>query len=299
VAQTSISNPERNQHSLPSRIPKSSSRSREGHCFQLRARSLLNPKSKLSLLRCCGTYVKTKEYFGSSLRAIKEPCTNQQSGSTLLQWKINFLETAIRTQMLYQEVSRSYARATTRFYINYGVRRDYSSPGRMGSTSTTPCAAATHLPVARALRQPRRTPRVLVSRPQRLYLDYAARPGASAPRAARPGVTARRAARRGILRLRRASGCRDTSRGSSHGLSHCSSSTTSTTPRVWVPRHVARLVTPLVIDFFDHAARPGASTRHAAHRQLLRLAQARHRLLRLRRASGCLGSSRGLSRRSS
>jgi hypothetical protein len=74
-------------------------------------------------------------------------------------------------------VSRSHG-----FYIKYvdlAVRRDYSSPGRTGSTSTSPCAAATHLrphalyvdlvmrrdyssPAARALRQPRRAPRVLI-----------------------------------------------------------------------------------------------------------------------------------------
>jgi hypothetical protein len=86
--------------------------------------------------------------------------------------------------------------------------------------------------------------------------------------------------------LRRVSGCFGTSRGSS--------STTSTTSRVWVPRHVARLVTRLVVplvvdyfasrrlvvdysgsrrlvvDYFTSAARPGASARraarHVAHR---------------------------------
>jgi hypothetical protein len=87
----------------------------------------------------------------------------------------------------------------------------------------------------------------------------------------------------------------------SHGSSRASSLTTSPTPRVWVPRHVAllitRLVAPLVVDYFAYAARPGASAcraaRHAAH----------HRLLCLSRASVCLGmsrsSSRGLSQDSS
>jgi hypothetical protein len=74
--------------------------------------------------------------------------------------------------------------------------------------------------------------------------------------------------------LHRTSGCFGTSRGSSRRSS-------STTPR--------------------HAARPAA--RRAAFHRLLRLAQARRRLLHLRRASGCLGmspgSSRGSSRRSS
>jgi hypothetical protein len=103
------------------------------------------------------------------------------------------------------------------------------------------------------------------------YFAYAARPGASARRAAR------HVARRRLLRLRHASGCLGTSRGSS--------STTSPTPRVRVPRYVARLVTRLIVDYFSHAAPPGASARRAA----------RHRLLQLCRASRCLGMSRGSS----
>jgi hypothetical protein len=52
--------------------------------------------------------------------------------------------------------------ATTRLrphalYINLTVRRDYS------------------FPAARALRRPRRSSRLLVSWPQRLYIDYAVR----------------------------------------------------------------------------------------------------------------------------
>jgi hypothetical protein len=113
-------------------------------------------------------------------------------------------------------------------------------------------------------------------------------------------VTTRLAAATDILRLRRASGCLGTSRGSSRGSSRRSSSTTppragssSTTPRhagsslttsppprVRVPRHVARLVMPLVallvvdysashrlvIDYSASAAHPGASScRTACH----------------------------------
>jgi hypothetical protein len=138
-------------------------------------------------------------------------------------------------------------------------------------------------------------------------------------------VTTRVAAATDILRLRRTTGCLGSSPGSS--------STTSTTPRVWVPRHVARLITrlvaPLIVDYFAYTAsgclgtsrgssrrsssttsptprvqvpRHGAArhaARRAAHRRLLRLAQARRRLLCLRRASGCLGTSRGSSRGSS
>jgi hypothetical protein len=174
---------------------------------------------------------------------------------------------------------------------------------------------------------------------RRLVVDYfvfAVRPGASARRTARQAAL--RAARRRLLglaqarhrqlRLRRASGCLSTSRGSSRGSSRRSSSTTpphagsswttSSSPRVRVPRHVARLVTRLVaplvvdysasrrlvVDYFVLAARLGASprraARHAARRaarcRLLRLAQAcRRRLLCLRRASGCIGTSRGSS----
>jgi hypothetical protein len=209
-----------------------------------------------------------------------------------------------------------------------------------------------------------------VSRPQRIYFAYAARLGASA----------RRAARCRLLRLHRASGCLGTSHDSLRDSSRRSSSTTSPTPRVRVPRYLARLVAwlivslvidyfayvahpiasdprvarrrllrlarlvvdyftsrrlvvdyfayavhpgalarratrhaahrrllhiaRLVIDYFAYAARPGASARRAAHRRLLRLRRAarlatRCRLLRLRHASGCLGTSRGSSRRSS
>jgi hypothetical protein len=78
--------------------------------------------------------------------------------------------------------------------------------------------------------------------------------------------------------LCRASGCFGTSRGSSRG----SSSTTSPPPRVRVPRHIARLVTRLVVYYFDYVARPGTSAcraalhvaRRAARRRLLFLAQA-------------------------
>jgi hypothetical protein len=52
-------------------------------------------------------------------------------------------------------------------------------------------------------------------------------------------------ARRRLLRLRRAARCL----GTSHGSSRHSSSTTSPTSRVRVPRHVARPVTGFVVDY--------------------------------------------------
>jgi hypothetical protein len=112
-------------------------------------------------------------------------------------------------------------------------------------------------------------------------------------------TTSPRAARRRLLRLSRAFRCLGMSRGSSRSSSRRSSSTTSPIPRVRVPRHVAQLVTRLVVDYFTYAARPVDSTRltvcRVTHRRLLHLAQARHRLLRLRRASGCLDTSHGSS----
>jgi hypothetical protein len=82
-------------------------------------------------------------------------------------------------------------------------------------------------------------------------------------------------------------------------------------------RLVTRIIAPLVVDYsasrrllVDYIAStawPGASARHAARhaarcaarRRLLRITQAPRRLLRLRRASGCLGTSGGSSRGSS
>jgi hypothetical protein len=150
---------------------------------------------------------------------------------------------------------------------------------------------------------------------RRLVVDYfahAARPGASARRTARRRLLRLAQARRRLLRPRRAFGCLGTSRGSS--------STISPTPRVWVPRHLTRLVPRLVVDYFalrrlvvdyfTYAARPGALARRAARRRLLRLRcasaclgspsttsprAARHRLLHLCCAIRCLCSSRGSS----
>jgi hypothetical protein len=103
------------------------------------------------------------------------------------------------------------------------------------------------------------------------YFSYAARPGASS----------RRAAHRRLLRLRRASGCLGTSRSSSSTTSSRvgSLSSSSPTPLVRLPRHVARLIVDyfssrrLVVDYFAYAARPGASAHRAARRRLLHVAQ--------------------------
>jgi short subunit dehydrogenase-like uncharacterized protein len=87
-----------------------------------------------------------------------------------------------------RSTSTSSCPATTRLrphalYVDLAVCRDYSSPA------------------ARALRQPRRAPRVLVITlpAAAIYLDFVARLGASARRVARHA--ARRAARRRLLRV--------------------------------------------------------------------------------------------------
>jgi hypothetical protein len=187
------------------------------------------------------------------------------------------------------------------------VRRDYPSRGRNGYTSSTPRvrvprhvarlvvdyfdyaarpgASARHAARRQLLRlcraswclgtsrgssrsssstsstMPRvRVPRHVARLVTRLVVDnfdYDTRLGASARRAAR------HAARRRLLQLCHASGCL--------GTLHGSSSTTSPTPRVRLLRHVARLVAWLIIDYFDYAARSGASARRAARRRQLRL----------------------------
>jgi hypothetical protein len=125
-------------------------------------------------------------------------------------------------------------------YFAYAVRMGASArraARRVGSSSTTS-------PTPR-VRVPRHVTRLVVD-----YFTSAARLGASARRAAR------HAARRRLLQLCRASRCLGMSRGSSRDLSRRSSSTISPPPRVRVPRHIARLVTRPVVDYFAYAARP-------------------------------------------
>jgi hypothetical protein len=123
------------------------------------------------------------------------------------------------------------------FYVDLAVRHDYSSPA------------------AHALRRPRRAPRLLVS-------------GCTRSTSTSPCAATTR------LRLHALYVNLVVHREYSSPLSRLQRST-STTPRVRGPRHVAH---------------------RAARRRLLR---ARRRLLHLHRASGCLGTSRGSSRRSS
>jgi hypothetical protein len=187
-----------------------------------------------------------------------------------------------------------------------------TTPPRAGSSSTTPprAGSSSTSPPPPRIRVPQHVARLVTrlvaplvvdnSASRRLIIDYfasASCPGASARPAARHA--ARRAARRRLLRLaqarrrllrlRCASGCLGTS------AAHRLSSTTSPTPRAWVPWHVRG--SSLVVDYFAYAVRPVASAHHTA-RRVVRCA-ARHRLLRLRRAFGCLSTSRGPSHGSS
>jgi hypothetical protein len=195
-------------------------------------------------------------------------------------------------------------RRTQRLFVNYSVCREYLSLGRTDSTSTTLCAATTHLPVAWVLRELHRAPRLLVSRLHGLYLNLVMRRRAARPligqshwlspcprslHLAAPLLVVRIAP--ALLRLcrafRRAVSTLDLSSASRTGSHHA--------PGHYVSRPQQK--------YFDYATRPGASAcraaRRAARHRLLRLAQAHRRLLRLRRASGCLRTSRGSSRGSS
>jgi hypothetical protein len=172
-------------------------------------------------------------------------------------------------------------------YLSISCGSSRSSARRSSSTTS---------PTPR-VREPRHAARLITrlvvdySASRRLVVDYFFSPLVVDyfAYAARPGASARHAARRQLLRLHSASGCLVISRGSSRGLSRGSSSTTSLTPRV----RESRLVTWLVVNYFGYTARSGASVRRAAHHV------ARRQLLRLRHASGCLGTSRGSSRGSS
>jgi hypothetical protein len=246
-------------------------------------------------------HAHTRSYQGVSEFLAPYIRKTYASTATLLPYAAALLQQHRAPRLL---ISRSHE-----FYINYidlAVRSNYSSPaaralrrprraqqllvsGGTRSTSTSSCAATTRLrphalyvdlavrrnyssPAARTLRRPRRALRLLVSSRTR------STPTSSCTASTRlysPSCN-------DLPRLRRASGCLGTSRGSS--------STTSPPPRVRVPRHVARLV----VDYFASAARTGAlahrAARHAARRA------AHRRLLRLCRASGCLSTSRVSSR---
>jgi hypothetical protein len=177
---------------------------------------------------------------------------------------------------------------TTRLPATTALHQLHSAPrllvsGRTLSTSTSPCAATIRLrphalyvdlavrrdyssPAARALRRPRCVPQLLVSGCTRSTSTLSC---TASTRFHSPGCS-------DLPRLRRASGCLGTSRGSSSTTPPRagSSSTTSPPPRGQVPRHVAWLIAPLVVDYFAYAARPGASARRAARRGV------RRRLLR-------------------
>jgi hypothetical protein len=196
-----------------------------------------------------------------------------------------------------------------RLYFNNTVRRDCSSPGRTGSTSTMSCATTTRLPVARAL------PHALSRRSTSHWscvrsLHLAAR--LLVVRIAPALLRLCCASGRAISTLDLSSvGRTDSRRVPSHSIvrrdypSRDRNGYTSLPPRVRVPQHVARLVTrlvaPLVVDYSTSRGSSRGSLRCSL--STTHLAQARRRLLRLRRTSGCLGtsrgSSRGLSRRSS
>jgi hypothetical protein len=165
--------------------------------------------------------------------------------------------------------------ATTRsqphgLYINYVVCCDYSSPGRIGSASTTLCTATTHLMTAWALPRLRLAPRLLAARLHRLYCAYAVH--TDAPSSAQLLVSR------------------------SHLLSPCARSLRLVAQLFAARLHwlycayaVHRYVSSSPLDFLS-VGRTGSRRAPGPIRRA-----ARRRLLRLRRASGCLGTSHGSS----
>jgi hypothetical protein len=120
-----------------------------------------------------------------------------------------------------------------------------SSCGHTGSTSATPCVATTCLAATLALlrvhRQLARQVGVIITTGRiRRTLVNKINLLVDSPRSIEASHLAPVKAE--SIFLRRESGCSGTSRGSS--------STTSTTLCIRVPRHVARLVTRLVVDYF-------------------------------------------------
>jgi hypothetical protein len=172
-----------------------------------------------------------------------------------------------------------------------GTSRGSSHGSSRRSSSTTPPHAgssSTTSPPSR-VRVPRHVARLVTQIAARLVVDYSASRRLvvdnSASRrlvvdyfasAVRPGASARRAARHADRRTaRRRLICYAARLGASARLAaQRLSSTTSPTLRDRVPRHIAWLVAPLVVDYFAYTARPGASARraarHAAHHRILR-----------------------------
>jgi hypothetical protein len=148
-------------------------------------------------------------------------------------------------------VPRDDARLVARLVVDY-----FAYAARPGASARRAAHRVAHRRLVRLAQA--RTPRVRVPRPVAwLVVDYFATPHVRVPRhiarlvtrlvvdyfALRRLVVDYFASRRLV---RHASRCLGMTRGSSRG----SSSTTSPTPRVRVPRHVARLVSPLVVGYF-------------------------------------------------
>jgi hypothetical protein len=104
------------------------------------------------------------------------------------------------------------------------VNCEYSSPSLTGSTSTLSCAVSTHHPAALALHQPHCAPRLLVSRPHKLYNSYVVRRDyspldRSGSTSTMPCDRVHRAAHHRLLHLCRATRCLGSSRSSSSTIS--------------------------------------------------------------------------------
>jgi hypothetical protein len=80
-----------------------------------------------------------------------------------------------------QRTQVTYTRPTASISGFINTSTTTSSPGSTGSTSALSCAATTRDPAAQALPQHCRAPRLLVTRPHRLYVNLAVRREYSSP----------------------------------------------------------------------------------------------------------------------
>jgi hypothetical protein len=215
---------------------------------------------------CRQAHVKSLEYISSSLQPHGEMCRLVSQETNFKDFCYAHTQNYTHTEG-YQGSPRSlpwcthktvreyyYSGTTTLGHLNLAVRRNSSSPGH-GLYVNLAVRRDYSSPAAGTLRQPRCAPRLPVSGRTRSTSTLSC------------AATTRHPATRALRQPHRA-------------------------PRVLIP------TLPPAAIYFDYAAPPDASARRAAHhatcravrRRLLRLAQARRRLLRLHRASGCLGT---------
>jgi hypothetical protein len=155
--------------------------------FQGKIQFFFNSDSKLLSCQCFDSKEGNARYMHLEDTAIRYCCNAALENS--ISWKLlsaqqGYLKTPRYTCLAHTQDVRKYNCIIKRHhwpYINFAVHRDYSSPGRTGSTSASPCAASARLPAIEALHQLRRASRLLVTRPHRLYVSLVVRREYSSP----------------------------------------------------------------------------------------------------------------------